>query len=653
MSATLFNTQMYSSTGIPSFIHKPVLENSKYVTQTSSLCEQARNLGTGIMMNSMLQKQMLEKFNCEKCRFSTKDLNKYRNHVSLHNDIKYTCSHCDFMSYTKTEFQRHLVSHTGKFPYTCGYCGYGAIRNDYIVKHIRRIHGDGKIHCSVSTIENESKKASVNIMQTQVIGPNVQNILQNSSTTLTEEIIDLTEGDSLSTSSNIFPNGNNVEGNVEVEVISPADQQLYPWIPLTVVAPTSFKVPPNCIAQVVEVKPVNSACHLVLKCLNLVEASLPTQPVTSENIYEQKPSGLVMPPKNMIETPELPSVQECTLLRDNCQENILYPPDTVCGTQEDLPKEVATPIDTTTEVVDPISTVANDVLDDLEEFTGGPIISAVFSLSSDSQNSIEGIQWECPFSSPNTSSSHDSVDVTQPSSNQPASQEKTTVKTTVYGNELNSEMDIEKSQDEIKNTVSESNKEAPEIERENVKQNTDSEIQLSTALILTDVKKAESQPFVSQKIRKGGRISDRLGKIETDRFSKPQVLFLSCDKRIVMQPLSCTMQSTNNQTSLVDKVTEQLQVPVKTRKSSAKVKVKRLVAPALKNKSQPNLKTLRLHPVKVDQVTHTPCYNQPVVVLNHPDVESIETSHIMKAIRVFRGKITRVTLSKKMFKKKV
>ncbi|XP_069832543.1 zinc finger protein 518B [Dendropsophus ebraccatus] len=629
---------MYSSSDIPSFLHKQVFERSKFVTQRP--CEQARNLGTGTMMNSMLQKQMLEKYNCEKCRFSTKDVNKYKNHVSLHNDIKYACSHCDFVSYTKTEFQRHLVKHTGKFPFTCGYCGYGAIRNDYIVKHIRRIHGDGKIQCSVSTVENESKKASVNIMQTQVMAPSVQKILENSPSSLTEDVIDLTsEVDSLGSSSNIiFPNGNNVADHVEVEVISPADQQLYPWVPLTVVAPTSFKVPHNCIAQVVEVKPVNSACHLVLKCLNLVESSVPNQPVVSEHIYEQKPSEPVMPSKNITETPVIPSAKECAVIRDDCQENILCPSKT--GTQENLNTEIKCSMDTTNNTVSPIDTVTNDIFDDLEEFTGGPIISAVFSLSSDSQHTIEGIQWESPFSSPSTSSSNESVVATQSSPNPPVSQEQPDV----FSPDLNSEMDIEKPQDDLKKTVLETEKEAPEIEIENVKQSAVPEIQLPITSLSADIKKPESQPCAPQKSRKGGRISDRLGKIETSSFSKPQVLFLSCDKRIVMQPLSCTMQSINNQTLLVDKVTEQLQVP--TQKESTRVKVKTLVAHTMKGRSQPNLRTLKLHPLKADQVANMPCYNQPVVVLNHPDVESMETSHIMKAIRVFRGKITKVTLSK-------
>ncbi|XP_071982177.1 zinc finger protein 518B [Engystomops pustulosus] len=647
-------------------------------------------------MNSLLQKQMLEKFNCEKCRFSTKDPNKYKNHVSLHNDIKYACSHCDFVSYTKTEFQRHLVTHTGKFPYTCGYCGYGAIRNDYIVKHIKRIHGDGKIQCSVSTVENESKKASINITQTQVPVPNIQDILQNGPSSLTADVIDLTaDVDNLGSGNNtLFPNGNNISGHVEVEVISPVDQPLHPWIPLTVVAPTSFKVPPNCIAQVIEVKPVNSACHLVLKYINVIESNLPNQPPKIEPIFEPKSLEPHVPLKTIVENPDGASLQECAVLNVHGQESPLPPSNTLCGTAENLHTPVTCPSENTNEIINAINDVANDMFEDLEEFTGGPIISSVFSLSVDSHNAIEGIQWECPFSSPKTSPSKDEAEVTHCSLIPPTCQEEPTLP----GSELISQMDIDKTQDVLKNTVLEgekapsavlesekapsavlesekapsavlesekepsavlesekepsavleSEKEPCETKIENSTQCTDPPIQLSIKSALTDVKKPDSQPCAPQKSRKGGRISNRLGKIETNNFSKPQTLFLSYDKRIVMQPLSCTMQS-SSQKCLVDK--QSLPLAVKTRKESVREKLKRLVAPTVKCKPQPILRTLRLHPFKKDQMTCMPTYDQPVVVLNHPDVESIEVSHIMKAIRVFRGKITKITLSKQMSKK--
>ncbi|XP_069600954.1 zinc finger protein 518B [Ranitomeya imitator] len=626
---------MDSSYNVASFSINQPSQNNKYLPQRAFFCQQALNVGTESIMNNLFQNQIGEKFNCEKCRFSTKDQNKYRNHVSLHNDIKYTCSHCEFVSCTKTEFQRHLVTHTGKFPYTCGYCGYGAIRNDYIVKHIRRIHGDGKIQCSVSTIENESIEASVNIMQTQVTPPKIE---QNRSSS-TEDVIDLTsEVDSLGLTSNAFsPNGNNVADQVEVEVISPLDRQLHPWIPLTVSAPTSFIVPPNCIAEVVEVKSINSACHLVLKCYNLGQSSVPNQPIHSDHTYDRKPLKPKIPSKNIIENPILPSLQECAVLHNDPQEKLSLPSKTVYEPEKNLQSTETCPIDNTSKIVNAVEDFAHEICDDLEEFSEGPIISSVFSLSSDTQNAIEGINWDCP----NTSPSNDDVQSTHSSSKPLASQEPLNV----CSSESNCQMDIDKSLDLLENTVSKSVKESSEVPVENVLQNVDAEIQLSVS---TDGKEPGSQPCILQESMEGGRRSSRLGKMDINSFTKPQALFLSCDKRIVMQPLSCKMQN-DKAISRVHEVTRKLQVLVKLRKESAKAKVKRPVTPAMKKGFQPKLRTLRLHPVKMDQVNHIPSFNQPVVVLNHPDVETIEISYIMKGIRMFGGKVTKITLSKQKY----
>ncbi|KAM4054201.1 zinc finger protein 518B [Anomaloglossus baeobatrachus] len=631
---------MDSSFSVASFPINQSSQNNKYVTQGAFFCQKAINGGTESIMNNLMQQQIGEKFNCEKCRFSTKDSNKYRNHVTLHNDIKYACSHCEFVSYTKTEFQRHLVTHTGKFPFTCGYCGYGAIRNDYIVKHIRRIHGDGKIQCSVSTVENESKKASINIMQTQVIAPNAQSILENRPPS-TGDIIDLTsEVDSLGSNINTFSsNGNNPADDLEVKVISPVDQKLYPWTPLSVAAPTSFKVPPNCIAEVMEVKSVNSACHLVLKFLNLVNPGVANQPSKNEEPNHLKP---IIPSKNPVENPFEPTLQECAVLCEKSQENILIPSKPVCKTEESAQPKETCPIDNTNEIINAVEESANEIFDDLEEFSGGPIISSVFSLSSDSQNLIEGINWDCP----NTSPSNEDIDSTCSSLKPPSSEEPPST----CSSESNCQMDIDKSQDLLGNTASE--KEQSEVPKEKAIQHIDAEIQLSVKSVSTDVQDPESQPSaLLQDHMEGGRRSSRLSKLEISNFTKPQALFLSCDKRIVMQPLSCTMQNDKMTSSHVDEVKKKLQVFVKMRRESAKARVKRLVAPAVKSAFQPNLRTLRLRPVKADQAHHIPSYNQPVIVLNHPDVETIAISYIMKGIRLFRGKIAKITLSKQMFKK--
>ncbi|XP_069756551.1 zinc finger protein 518A-like [Narcine bancroftii] len=79
-------------------------------------------------------------FRCEKCRFSTKDQGTFIQHIRRHDVIQYKCGKCEHVSYTKGEFQRHLVVHTGSFPFRCQFCNYEATRKDYIVKHVNAVH---------------------------------------------------------------------------------------------------------------------------------------------------------------------------------------------------------------------------------------------------------------------------------------------------------------------------------------------------------------------------------------------------------------------------------------------------------------------------------------------------------------------------------
>ncbi|XP_028651175.2 zinc finger protein 518A [Erpetoichthys calabaricus] len=81
-------------------------------------------------------------FRCEKCKFSTKDVGTFVQHIHRHNEIQYRCGKCQHVSYTKGEFQKHLLVHTGAFPFNCQFCDYGATRKDYVIKHIYSLHSD-------------------------------------------------------------------------------------------------------------------------------------------------------------------------------------------------------------------------------------------------------------------------------------------------------------------------------------------------------------------------------------------------------------------------------------------------------------------------------------------------------------------------------
>ncbi|KAM6220855.1 zinc finger protein 518B [Rhynchocyon petersi] len=231
---------------------------------------------------------------CDKCRFSTKDPLQYKKHTMQHEEIKFTCSHCSHISYTKGAFQRHLVKHTGVFPYQCEYCNYGAVRNDYIVKHRRRVH-EKAAACgkrSPKTITKpESKRTSTSKQHPEPLRasglraifqgrPSDQlscSTLQTPGTAWSPEakesqkdLVCVPNRVSLSQrgDTRLFENK-----NVEVEVLSPAKEPVQPGMPLTVVAPAELVVPANCLAQLLDVKVVNGTQQVVLKLFPLEENS--------------------------------------------------------------------------------------------------------------------------------------------------------------------------------------------------------------------------------------------------------------------------------------------------------------------------------------------------------------------------------------------
>ncbi|NWI20768.1 Z518B protein, partial [Crypturellus soui] len=265
------------------------------------------------------------KYYCDKCRFSTKDPLQYKKHVSQHDEIKFICSHCSYVSYTKGEFQRHLVKHTGTFPYQCEYCEYGAIRHDYIVKHTRRVHEMPTKRLKNTTINHKQKRSCLpsqsTLYQKQKYDKKkmLQNELPNSSSNTLHEVPD--KGTKIVCLSHDIECSRNATSNqgktvlepsevsvcenqsVEVEVYSPKTEPLQPGMPLTVIAPSELVVPSNCLAQIVEIKIVNGARQLVLKLI-------PMKDGTSKPEEEPENQGIERP----TEGKKIPSVFQNELL---------------------------------------------------------------------------------------------------------------------------------------------------------------------------------------------------------------------------------------------------------------------------------------------------------------------------------------------------
>ncbi|NXT71272.1 Z518B protein, partial [Chaetops frenatus] len=245
------------------------------------------------------------KYYCDKCRFSTKDPLQYKKHVGQHEEIKFLCSHCSYVSYTKGEFQRHLVKHTGTFPYQCEYCEYGAVRHDYIVKHTRRVHETPRKRLSNTLMNHKQKKQSQSTLCKKQKYNKIpfQNELSNLSSNMVCEIpskatktVCLSQNVecSIKTSSVqdktiLEPSEMSVCENqsVEVEVYSPKTEPLQPGMPLTVIAPSELVVPSNCLAQIVELKIVNGTQQLVLKLIPMKEATYKPVNCAEEELENQ------------------------------------------------------------------------------------------------------------------------------------------------------------------------------------------------------------------------------------------------------------------------------------------------------------------------------------------------------------------------------
>ncbi|NWR50190.1 Z518B protein, partial [Regulus satrapa] len=245
------------------------------------------------------------KYYCDKCRFSTKDPLQYKKHVGQHEEIKFLCSHCSYVSYTKGEFQRHLVKHTGTFPYQCEYCEYGAVRHDYIVKHTRRVHETPRKRLSNTLMNHKQKKQSQSTLCRKQKHNKIpfQNELSNLSSNMVREVpnratktVCSSQNVECSTNTSLVPDKTILEPSemsvcenqsVEVEVYSPKTEPLQPGMPLTVIAPSELVVPSNCLAQIVDFKIVNGAQQLVLKLIPMKEATYKPVNCAEEELENQ------------------------------------------------------------------------------------------------------------------------------------------------------------------------------------------------------------------------------------------------------------------------------------------------------------------------------------------------------------------------------
>lgn len=248
---------------------------------------------------------------CDKCRFSTKDPLQFQKHIMRHDEIQYKCGRCDHICYTRGEFQRHSVQHTGTFPFKCRYCDYGAVRKDYVVKHTKGVHRDivkngGSV--LVLPMRKGHKKAFPKPVVNGLKGKQVANAQNDNSA-------NIIMSDQMSDSINLARNPNEMSCHfqdfdiavlpqtdsngpgesqnwekttehakhlncfptdarkIRLQVLASSKHSVQPGTPLTLVAPAQVVIPSNCLAQLTEIKTVNGKQQLVFKLIPQASAA--------------------------------------------------------------------------------------------------------------------------------------------------------------------------------------------------------------------------------------------------------------------------------------------------------------------------------------------------------------------------------------------
>ncbi|XP_064788232.1 zinc finger protein 518A-like [Oncorhynchus masou masou] len=80
-------------------------------------------------------------YTCEKCKFSTRDVGSFLEHMYLHNMEPQAGGISDHSNPADQDLQRHLMAKTAQFPFSCQFCDFIAHRKGIITKHMATVHG--------------------------------------------------------------------------------------------------------------------------------------------------------------------------------------------------------------------------------------------------------------------------------------------------------------------------------------------------------------------------------------------------------------------------------------------------------------------------------------------------------------------------------
>ena len=87
-------------------------------------------------------------YKCPSCSFSSVYKSNFMKHMHTHTGEKpYKCPTCDFATAHKSSLVIHMRTHTGEKPFKCPTCDYAAARKSTLVDHMRRHSGEKPFKC--------------------------------------------------------------------------------------------------------------------------------------------------------------------------------------------------------------------------------------------------------------------------------------------------------------------------------------------------------------------------------------------------------------------------------------------------------------------------------------------------------------------------
>ncbi|RXG55123.1 RE1-silencing transcription factor [Armadillidium vulgare] len=92
----------------------------------------------------------LKMYQCEKCEYTTGEELLLKMHSETHispDEKVYKCKNCSYTSTRRSNYNDHLLTHTGTRPFKCDKCDYSATRKDRLRCHLLTHSGEKPFKC--------------------------------------------------------------------------------------------------------------------------------------------------------------------------------------------------------------------------------------------------------------------------------------------------------------------------------------------------------------------------------------------------------------------------------------------------------------------------------------------------------------------------